>query len=72
MSSNKHSFKILMDQYEVSAYRISVDTGIPETTLSRWARNESSLENITAINLYKISKYFHLTMEEFLEKVNVI
>lgn len=63
--------KILSDN-QTSAYRVFQITGISQATLSDWSSGSVDFLQTKTVNIYKISKYFGITVEEFLEKMGVI
>ena len=54
----------LMTARNVTAYRVSKDTGISETTISNWKAGKTIPDTRT---LYIVAKYFGVNMEYFLE-----
>lgn len=62
----KNNIKKLLFDSGISNYRISKDTGIAQTTLSRFTRKESSIGNMSLNNAIKLNEYF-LSMKEEIE-----
>ena len=58
-----NKIKKLMKQNGVSAYRVCKDTGISESTFTRW-KNKTAKPCIDT--LYKLSKYFGVSIDYFL------
>lgn len=65
-------FAQLLSDNQVSAYKVSQVTKVPQTTLSEWTRGNVDYLLVNVGNIYKISQYFDLTVEEFLQKMRVI
>lgn len=55
----KENIKELLENEEVSNYQISKSTGIAQTTLSRFARNESDIGNMSLDNALKLNAYYN-------------
>lgn len=55
----KENIKNLLESEEVSNYKISKETGIAQTTLSRFARKESDIGNMSLDNALKLNDYYH-------------
>lgn len=57
-------FQKLLDDSGVSVYRVSKETGVPQSTLSEWkaGKYEPKLDKI-----YELAKYFNVPIEYFLE-----
>lgn len=49
--------KLLFESGE-SMYKISKETGIAQTTLSRFVRKESDIENMSLKNAMKLNEYY--------------
>ena len=63
-------FLELLKQTGKTAYRVAVDTGIPESALSMWKqRYEAGKENasISIQNLSKIAEYFNVSLDYFVK-----
>lgn len=58
-------FEELLRNKNVTAYRISKETGIPPSTFSDWKTGKSKPK---VDKLKKIADYFNVTIEYFLEK----
>lgn len=57
-------FKTLLEVNQKTAYQVSKDTGISQTAFSNWKAGRS---NPNVDSLKKISNYFGVTIEYFLE-----
>ena len=55
----------LMDENGVTQYKLSQDTGVPQSTLSDWKRG---LYTPKVDKLKKIADYFGVPLEYFLEE----
>lgn len=60
----------LIVDYKISTYKLSKDTGIPYSTLSDLIAETTSLEDTSARTLYRLAKYFGVSMESLLEDNN--
>ena len=58
----------LLRNKQFSVYQCAKESQIPYTTLSDLVKGKTSLENCTAVTLYKLSKTLHVAMEELLEE----
>lgn len=58
-------FKKLMDEKGITAYRVSKDTGIPQTTLSDW-KNGRSKPKVEKLKI--LADYFGVTVDDFICK----
>lgn len=58
----------LLRNKQLSVYQCAKESQIPYTTLSDLVKGKTSLENCTAVTLYKLSKTLHVAMEELLEE----
>lgn len=54
----KSNIMKLLDDKTFSNYRISKETGVPQTTLSRFARRESEIGNMSLENAIKLNKFY--------------
>lgn len=57
-------FQTLLDKNNISVYRVSKETGIPESTFSMWKKRNSTLD---VRSLQKLSQFFGVTIEFFLD-----
>lgn len=55
--------KELMDKQNVSKYKLSKDTGIPYSTVCDILSGKTLIENATSNTLFRLAKYFNLSME---------
>lgn len=53
-----NNIKKLLFESEISMYEVSKATGIPQTTLSRFVRKESDIENMSLKNALKLNDYY--------------
>lgn len=58
------TFKKLMDERGLTSYRVSLDTGIPQTTLSDW-KNGRSKPKVDKLKI--LADYFGVSLETFVE-----
>ena len=58
-------FKKLMEEKGITPYRVSVDTGIPQSTLSDWKNGRS---NPKIDKLKVLADYFGVNIEYFISK----
>lgn len=56
--------KKLMDERGLTSYRVSLDTGIPQTTLSDW-KNGRSKPKVDKLKI--LADYFGVSLETFVE-----
>jgi len=54
----KENIRTLLESEEISNYKISKETGIAQTTLSRFARGESDIGNMSLDNALKLNEYY--------------
>ena len=59
------NFSTLLEKTNKTAYRVSKDTGIAQSVLSDWKRG---ISNPTVDKLKKLSDYFGVPLEYFLEE----
>jgi len=59
--------KNLIDSANISLYKLSKDTGIPYSTLSDLTCGNTLIENTSSNTLYRLAKYFNITMESLYE-----
>lgn len=52
------NIKRLLFTSNISMYEVSKATGIPQTTLSRYVRKESDIENMSLKNALKLNDYY--------------
>lgn len=58
-------FKKLLDEHNVSTYKVSQETGIPYTCFSDW---KSGVSKPKIDKLLKLAKYFNVSVEYFIEQ----
>lgn len=58
-------FKQLLEERNITAYRVWKDTGIPQSTLSDWKSGRSTPK---VDKLIKIANYFEVPLEELLKE----
>lgn len=58
------TFKRLLDEKGVTAYRVSKDTGISQVVFSEWKKGKSK-PKIDKLNI--LAKYFGVSIEEFID-----
>ena len=61
-------FAVLLQQHNVTAYRVSKDTGIPANTFSDWKTGRSKPK---IDKLKRLADYFHVSIEYFFEDAGV-
>ncbi len=61
------SFKSLVRSQKMSGYRLSKESGIPQTTVTDLLSHKASLLKCNSETLYKLSKVLGVSMEELLE-----
>lgn len=54
----------LMDNYGITAYKLSKETGISESVISRWKSGEQSP---SISNLVKVAHYFNCGLSDLME-----
>lgn len=59
------NFRKLLEDRNITAYRVSKDTGISQTTLSDWKTGRAKPK---ADKLLILAKYFGVTVDYFLKK----
>lgn len=57
-------FLKLLEERDITPYRVATDTGIPQSTFSDWKAGRSMPG---AEKIYKLAKYFGVPMEYFME-----
>ena len=65
MPKSYDTFRQLCAKHNVTSYKVSKETGIPQTTLSMWKKRNGTPELGT---LVKISDYFKVPITIFTEK----
>ena len=58
MTDIKKNIEKLLFESDISMYKISKATGIAQTTLSRFTRKESNVENMSLKNALKLNEYY--------------
>lgn len=53
-----NNIKKLLFESDISMYEVSKATGIPQTTLSRFKRKESDIENMSLKNALKLNDFY--------------
>lgn len=56
-------FEKLIQKFNLTAYRVSIDTGVTQTALSNWKNGRSTPSRET---LQKLAKYFNVSIEYLL------
>ncbi len=59
--------KDLMEQKNITAYRLSKSSGVPYSTLTDILKGKTNLEKCSAETVYKLAKALDVTMEELIE-----
>lgn len=54
----KKNIEKLLFESSVSMYEVHKETGIAQTTLSRFTRKESAVENMSLRNALKLNEYY--------------
>lgn len=54
----KKNIETLLFDTDVTMYEVSQATGIAQTTLSRFTRKESNIENMSLKNALKLNEYY--------------
>lgn len=62
-------FEQILHDRGLTSYRVSIDTGIPQATFSRW---KHSVATPKLNKLKKISEYLGVTLEELTKEENKI
>ena len=60
----------LLEKKKISLYKLAKETGIPYATLSDMKNGKVTADHISAGNLYKMSSYLEMTMDELYECLN--
>ena len=60
-----NKFEALLNKHDITAYRVAVETGIPQSTLSDW-KNGRSTPKVDKLKL--LADYFGVPIEYFLEE----
>lgn len=58
--------KKLLEKNRISAYRLSKETGISESAISKIINGKTGIRDVSAGTLYSISSYFNVPMDSFL------
>lgn len=53
-----NNVKWLLFESGISKYKISQETGVPQSTLSRYSTDEADIANMSAANLTKLNDYY--------------
>ena len=61
-------FRDLLNKKNITAYRLSKESGVPYVTISDLCCGKTKIEKCTAETVYRIAKVLGMTMEEMLEK----
>ena len=59
-------FQDVLDNNNLSIKQCSEGTGIPKSTIADLAKGKTSIQKMSAINLYNLSQYFNVSMEQML------
>lgn len=59
------NFEMIMNEKGITSYRISVDTGIPQATFSRWKTGKCRPK---VDKLIKIADYLGVPLEELIKE----
>ena len=62
--------KKLLEKNRISAYRLSKETGVSESAISKILNGKTGIRDVSAGTLYSISSYFNVPMESFLNSNN--
>ena len=68
MPEEKEMFRELLNKKNITAYRLSKESGVPYATISDLCCGKTKIEKCTAETVYRIAKVLGMTMEEMLEK----
>lgn len=68
MPEEKEMFRDLLNKKNITAYRLSKESGVPYATISDLCCGKTKIEKCTAETVYRIAKVLGMTMEEMLEK----
>jgi len=63
---NKMYLNDLLEQKNITKYRLSKTSGVPYTTISEITTGKSNIKNCTGDTLYKLAKALDVTIEELL------
>ena len=61
----------IMQQKNISKYRVAKNSGIPYMTLNDICNGKTRLDKCSAETVYKLAKELNVTMEELLEPIMV-
>lgn len=59
-------FKLKMKELNISAYRLSKDTGMSYTTINELLNDKTSINNVSAEKVYKLCLYFGCDISDIL------
>lgn len=62
----------LLTQKDISRYRLSKDSGVPQTTITDICSGKTRIEKCSSETLYKIAKTLGVTMESFFDSESVV
>ena len=58
----------LLKDKNMSRYKLSKNSGVPQTTITDICNEKTSIEKCSARTLYKIAKTLNISMESLLEE----
>ena len=61
-------FRDLLNKKNITAYRLSKESGVPYATISDLCCGKTKLEKCTAETVYRLAKALDMTMEEMLKR----
>ena len=64
------NINLLIQEKQISKYRLAKETNIPYTTISDICNGKTTLENCNAKTVYELAVYFDFSMEDLLYKNN--
>ena len=64
MNDIKKNIEKLLFESDVSMYEVHKATGIAQTTLSRFVRRESDIENMSLRNAIKLNNFYLKNLKE--------
>lgn len=59
------SIKDFINEYHISIYKLSKETGIPYSTISDLVAEITPIENTSSGTLFRLASYFNVSMESF-------
>ena len=65
----KTILRILCDRRKLSINKLSIETGIPKTTLIKYSKDDEFLYKASFTNIYLLSQYFSCPITTFLKSV---